>query len=211
MNRFSGACTDADIKAAATDVLNTWKKAIREQKEKRKREEEEKGGSTAAGTPSAEEGRDAKRVKAESMCPKLQRDPGIWFTVTDCCVHKATIPPARVADSQMAQLRLLLMPIPLHQRINPNPQLLLPLHPPRRRHRHQKTKTPPSRQNAKSNPSHPVKCLSTSLNTSTRASLRWILLMRRSLLRERPSRTGWSIGSRRIRRASRMLCGTVRW
>jgi hypothetical protein len=70
MNRFTNSSTDADIKALAGDVLNSWKKAIREQKEKRKRDDEERGGSAGAGagvgTPGAEEDRDKKRVKAES-------------------------------------------------------------------------------------------------------------------------------------------------
>ena len=66
MNRYTNSSTDPDVKAAASDVLNSWKKAIRELKEKRKRDEEEKGAAGGAGTPGEGEERDAKRVKAES-------------------------------------------------------------------------------------------------------------------------------------------------
>ena len=78
ITRFTNASTDAEIKAAASDVLNSWKKAIREQKEKRKREEEERGASAGVGTPGsgaggADEERGAKRVKAESECHQCSR------------------------------------------------------------------------------------------------------------------------------------------
>lgn len=66
MNRYTNSSTDPDVKAAASDVLNSWKKAIRELKEKRKRDEEEKGTAGGAGTPGEGEERDVKRAKAES-------------------------------------------------------------------------------------------------------------------------------------------------
>jgi uncharacterized protein YciW len=59
--------TDSQVVALAKDIVKSWKEKIEENKKKRKRAADESGGSGSGQVKKEEEGKDAKRVKAEGM------------------------------------------------------------------------------------------------------------------------------------------------